>query len=217
MRALLAFVSMLIVAASQAGGGDQIVASRAEKPVVLFQPSSVAPPNLSASTAAKMEEDFFQREFLYSRWVRPTEDIDYTGAQKGDRVLFKVSEGESFELELTNVWATSDRSTIWYGRYPNVPGSTLYVVFSRPKGSTGKQQLRRASLQIPLQGRQVEVTTSAELPGWALLREPKLGTGTHRDNSDDTGGEAWREQAKRELERLKREQAETEGTSKSEI
>ncbi len=211
MRSLIA-IALYVFASGLASGGEQAAdPQRPEQRFVLFQPGSTTPPAISARAKAKIDENYFKREFIYSRWVRPNE-IPFASARPGDRVIVEVNDGESFELEIHGV-NNHPGHTSWYANFPGSPGSTLFVAFSRPENSKREPTFLLAGFQVPLQGRQFEVTTTEELPGWAMLREVKPGTGTHLDNSNDTGGPAWREEAKREVERIQREQEEKKSRS----
>ncbi len=215
MRSVAAFVLFAVAPGVGLAETQPADPQRPEQRFVLFQPGSVAPTAVPAPAAAKLAENKFQREFLYSRWVRLNE-IPFASALPGDRVTVEVSEGESFELVINQVNNSAD-ATFWYANFPGSPGSTLFVVFSRPKNSTREPTFLLAGFQIPLQGRQFQVATAEELPGWAMLREVKPGTGTHLDNSNDTGGPAWREEAKKEVERIQREQKEKESALRGEV
>jgi len=212
MRSLVTFV-LLVVAFEFALAEPQTTdPQRPERRFVLFQPGSVAPPAVPARAAAKFAENYFRREILYSRWVRPNE-IDFASALPGDRVIVEVNEGESFEVVINQVNNHAE-TTFWYANFPGSPGSTLFVAFSRPQNSAREPTFFVAGFQVPLQSRQFQVTTAEDMPGWAMLREIKPGTGTHLDNTNDTGGPAWRQEVKKEAERIQREQMDKENAPK---
>lgn len=201
-RSLLLSAAGLFAVSAQSAAEE--ASTRPEQRYELFRVST-APAVIPKGAAAKLAENKFQREILYTRWLQ-VNPIDFANAKPNDRVVVAISEGESFELELTAVVNPTDQGTLWYGRFPNVAGNTLFVLFMRPKNVEREPTFNLATLNIPLQGRQLQITTAEELPGWALLREIKPGTGTHLDHSNDTGGPEWRAYAEKEAERLRREQ-----------
>lgn len=187
MRSLITIVIFVVAAGLGLADAQAVDPQRPEQRFVLFEPGATTPPAVSASAKAKLDENYFKREFIYSRWVRPNA-IPFASAQPGDRVIVEVNDGESFELVINQVNNPHPGYTSWYANFPGSPGSWLFVAFSRPENSKRDPTFLLAGFQVPLQGRQFEVTTTEELPGWAILREVKPGTSTHLDNSNDTGG-----------------------------
>ena len=174
----------------------------AERRIVLFRPGIHAPPNVSEDARAQLEKNEFQREFYFSRWVKLNE-IDHASAAPGDRLVFEVGPDESFELVLFQVVIDpGDGGTFWYANFPDQPGSVLNIIFRRPQGTKKNVAFWGAGFQIPQQGRQFTVQTADDLPGWAMLREIKPGSGTHLDNSQDVPSAAEQEEMRRERDRL---------------
>lgn len=178
-------------------------AQRTERRIVLFRPGVHTPPGVSARALAQLEKNEFQREFYFSRWVQ-LNDIDHASAAPGDRVVFEVGPGEPFELVLSQVVIDpGDGGTFWYARFPDEPASVLNIIFLRPQGTKKNVAFWGAGFQIPQQGRQFTVQTADDLPGWAMLREIKPGSGTHLDNSQDVPSAAEQEEMRKERDRLK--------------
>jgi hypothetical protein len=202
---LFALLSMVnSVAFASDDPSDEVSANpqRPERLFVLFRPGTHAPPSVSANARAQLDKNEFQREFYFSRWVQ-LNDIDHASAAPGDRVLFEVSPGESFELVLSQVVIhTGDGGTFWYAKFPDQPASVLNITFSRPQGTNKKVAFLGAGLQVPQQGRLFQVQTADDLPGWAILREIKPGSGTHLDNSNDLPSAAEQEEMRKERDRL---------------
>lgn len=177
-------------------------AQRTKRLIVLFRPGTQTPPAVSAKARAELDKNEFQREFYFSRWVQ-LNDIDHASAAPGDRVVFEVNPGESFELVLSQVVIhPEDGGTFWYAGFPDHPASYLNIIFLRSKGTTKNVTFWGASFQVPKQGRLFQVQTADDLPGWAILREIKPGSGTHLDNSQDVPSAAEQEEMRKERDRL---------------
>lgn len=199
----LVFVSLLMGNGAVFAAGDpSAVPELTERRIVLFRPATQEPPSVSARVREELDKNEFQREFYFSRWVQ-LNDIDHAGAAPGDRVLFEISPGESVELVISQVVIhPGDGGTFWYAGLPDHPASVLNVIFRRPQGTNRKVAFWGAGLQIPGQGRLFQVITADDLPGWAILREIKPGSGTHLDNTGDTSSAAEMEEMKKERQRM---------------
>lgn len=146
-------------------------AERSEQRFVLFEPDATSPTVTSRAAKEQVAAELPGYEVIYSRWVRQN-TFDPATAAPGDRLVFHISPGESYELIITKIEnASTNTGTIWYARLSDSPYDTLSITFARDPAGTEPATVYLGSFQILEQRRQLTLETISEAPGWALLKE----------------------------------------------